>query len=170
MLLEIQVACEDPALLPLSKHISRLLWKLLLVYLHGIFQAARVCLGYWMSHHGASMSSAGKEVLLSLAQQPELCSALTTLRSLAASALGSWESQQAGLAAAQGTCNAGSALQTKWYSHHVRLGHWEKQEKKGLLKGWKKRLSVCDTAVKRHRRWKHGFTGWVMVYWSVRKS
>lgn len=61
------------------------------------------------------MSSAGREELLSLAQQPELCSALTTLWSLAASALGSWESQHAGLAAAQGTCNAGSGLQTKWH-------------------------------------------------------
>lgn len=61
------------------------------------------------------MSSAGREALLSLARRPELCSALTTLWSLAASALGSWESQQAGLAAAQGTCNPGSGLQTKWH-------------------------------------------------------
>lgn len=74
-----------------------------------------VCLGYWMSHHGASMSSAGREKCCYLWHSSLSCAQHWPHWSLAASALGSWESQQAGLAAAQGTCNPGSGLQTKWH-------------------------------------------------------
>lgn len=85
-----------------------------------------------------------REVLLSLAQQPELCSALTTLVTgcLCSGQLG----EPSGWA---GSC---SRHMQSWlwpadqmacrHSHHVRLGHWEKQEKEGCSKAYRN-LKEC---------------------------
>lgn len=96
------------------------------------------------------MSSAGTEVLLSLAQQPELCSALTTLWSLAASALGSWESWELGWQLLKAHAILALACRPNGISAFPPC--WVRTLGKAKKKKKQKWLSVCDTAVKRHRR------------------
>lgn len=104
-----------PCSSPLSTHISCLLWKLLWVYLRGIFQADESLFGPlneppWSFHE---LSWDRSVVIFGTAAW----AVLSTDHALVTGCLCSGQLGElgAGLAAAQGTCNPGSGLQTKWH-------------------------------------------------------